>query len=83
MSKASCDRVKSFLAERAAMRGIDHSEVAALHRGDETREAVLTTADLSELVAENERMRDALSLLRANASLSIHQLEIINGALMA
>ena len=83
MSKASCDRVKKLLVERAVMRGIDHTEVAAVHRGDDTREAVLATADLSELVAENERLRDAMSLLRVNSSLSSHQLEIINGALAA
>ena len=63
------------------MRGIDQSEVAAVHRGEEGREAILTTADLRNLVAENERLTDALSLLRDNSSLSVHQLEIINNAL--
>lgn len=83
MSKSVCDRIKKFLNERASMRGIDHTEVAAVHRGDDAPEAILTTADLRELVAECERQRDALILLRVNSSLSVHQLEIINGALSA
>ena len=81
MSKPTRDRIMKFLHERAAMRGIDQSEVAAVHRGEEGREAILTTADLRNLVAENERLTDALSLLRDNSSLSVHQLEIINNAL--
>ena len=81
MRPAASNRVKKFLDERATMRGIDHNDVSVLHGGDETREVALTTRDLRELLAENDRLRDALNHLRANSSLSIHQLEIINGAL--
>lgn len=38
-------------------------------------------AQEARLKVENMRLREALSLLRVNSSLSSHQLEIINGAL--
>jgi hypothetical protein len=81
MSTTPFKRIKKFLDERSAMRGIDQNDVSVLHGGDDTREIALTTQDLRELLAENERLRKALNLLRANSSLSMHQLEIIDGAL--
>lgn len=81
MSKVAIERIEKFLDERSSMQGVDQVEVAAVHRGDAAREAVLTTVDLRDLLIKSQRMRDALSLLRVNSSLSTHQLEIVNGAL--
>lgn len=68
MSTAPFKRVKKFLDERAAMRGIDQNDVSVLHGGDDAREVALTTQDLRELLAENERLREALNLLRDKES---------------
>lgn len=66
MSTATFERVKKFLDQRSVMRGIDQNEVAELYAGNDAREIALTTRDLRELLADNERLRNELNRLRPN-----------------